>query len=531
MFAKFFKPRWQHRKAAVRVKAIQRLSPDNAEHLEILSQLARQDQSTEVRRAAVERLAIPELLTEILELDSDPAIRHSAAQRICKIILDTRLDAELRITCLRHLQDDNMLAHIALNSDDQRIQLQAVASIEDQQCLTTLTIKGSNTQLRQNAAERLELPELLNQASRAIKGKDKSVFRIIRNKQQQLHEQARLTEQQLQRQQALLSSLQQLAASEFFPQYTAKFEALQQQLSDGLLAELQEAFDSACERCLAVIAAEQQKAETLEQQKQQQADQQRVQEQLLAQMDSTVQRCAALFSSDHFNALDFDAEQQHWQGLLQQWQELPAALQHQAEQLIGQQTQFLEAAQRWFQHQPAIPELLAQADAVDEHNCRALLKEAQTLQRAIQWPAPLRQPQELAELQQTITLLEQQRAAQQQQSRSESDNLSQLLSQLEIRLQSGEIKQASQLEQQIADVLQTMNGSTPGALQQQYRGLHAQLQEMLDWQGYAVVPKKEQLCEAMESLINSTLEAPELARRIKALQKQWRTLEDRKSVV
>lgn len=526
MFAKLFKPRWQHSKAAVRVKAISRLSPENTEHLEVLSQLARQDQSTEVRLAAVARLTIPELLSEIQEQDADPAIRRSAAQRICKIILDDSYPGQARSNCVSRLNDDNMLAHIALNSADSQIQLLAVENINDQQCLTTLTINGSTTQLRQRAAERLELPELLSQASRAIKGKDKSVFRIIRNKQQQLQQQNRQTEQLRQRQQALISSLKHLADTEYFPQYRAKFDALQQQLDNDLLPELQNDFNRARQQCLQILEAEQQQAVVAEQKKQQQAGQQRLQEQLLEQMRAAAERCAALFTSEHFNHLDFEAEQQHWQSLQQQWQDLREARYTEAGQtLIDQQNRILAAAARWLKLQPEIAPLLGQISEASEDDCKALLKSSRRFYEKIQWPGDLKAPQELTDLQNSCQQLQRRVDAINQQTRNESDNLAQLLDQLEIHLKDGEIRQAGRLEQKAAELLQQMNGSTPDTLQQQYRTLQAQLNEMLDWQGFAVTPKKEQLCEAMESLVNGIEEPAELARKIKQLQKQWKKLD------
>lgn len=526
MFAKFFKPRWQHSKATVRVQAINRLSPEKAEHLEVLSQLARQDQSAEVRQAAVERLVLPELLTEILEKDADPGIRRSAAQRLCKLILDDECPASQRISCVSRLRDDNILAHIALNCEDRSIQMEAVANIEDQHCLTTLTINGSTSQLRQRAAEKLELPELLTQASKAIKGKDKSVFRIIRTKQQQIQDQARLTEQLKQRQLELINSLQHLAATEYFPQYAAKYDALLLQLNDSLLPELSESFHQAQQQCLAVLEAEQQRITLAQQKKQQQAELQRLQDQLIDQMNTAAERCESLLRTAHFNGLDLDAEQQHWLSLVEQWETHSRELPSKASiSVIKRQQSTLATAQRWLDHQAAITPLIEQIQRSEEDSSKPLLKTAQQLCKEINWPAEIPAPQELQDLKQCIQSLQSQVNEINLQTRSESDNLAQLLSQLEIRLNAGEIKLASRLEQKAAELLQGMNGSTPSQLQHQYRSLHAQLHEMLDWQGYAVVPKKEQLCTAMEALAETPQDPAELARNIKELQKQWKKLD------
>lgn len=118
MFAKFFKPRWKHNKATVRIRAVHRLSPGKTEHCEVLARLARQDQSIEVRLAAVEKIAAPDLLSDILTHDINPDIRRSAAKRICEIILDPSYTYSQQSECLTYLHDENMLAHIALNSEN-----------------------------------------------------------------------------------------------------------------------------------------------------------------------------------------------------------------------------------------------------------------------------------------------------------------------------------------------------------------------------------------------------------------------------
>ncbi len=63
------------------------------------------------------------------------------------------------------------------------------------------------------------------------------------------------------------------------------------------------------------------------------------------------------------------------------------------------------------------------------------------------------------------------------------------------------------------------------SLQQQFRSLTAQVNEMTDWQQFAAISKKEQLCIAMEALIDSALEPVDLATQIRELQQQWKQLD------
>src|SRR5882724_3736254 len=64
----------------------------------------------------------------------------------------------------------------------------------------------------------------------------------------------------------------------------------------------------------------------------------------------------------------------------------------------------------------------------------------------------------------------------------------------------------------------------PAYLASQLQRLDTKLAELKDWKSFSVTPKRLELMEDMEALIDSTLEPPVLAERIKDLQEQWRTL-------
>ena len=61
-------------------------------------------------------------------------------------------------------------------------------------------------------------------------------------------------------------------------------------------------------------------------------------------------------------------------------------------------------------------------------------------------------------------------------------------------------------------------------LTNQLQQLDTRLAELKDWKSFTVAPKRAELMEEMESLVDSTLDPPALADRIKGLQEEWRTL-------
>jgi len=61
-------------------------------------------------------------------------------------------------------------------------------------------------------------------------------------------------------------------------------------------------------------------------------------------------------------------------------------------------------------------------------------------------------------------------------------------------------------------------------LTNQLQSLDTRLNELKDWKSFSVAPKRAELLEEIESLVDSTLDPPVLAERIKGLQEEWRTL-------
>ncbi len=64
----------------------------------------------------------------------------------------------------------------------------------------------------------------------------------------------------------------------------------------------------------------------------------------------------------------------------------------------------------------------------------------------------------------------------------------------------------------------------PAYLSNQLQLLDKKLADLKDWKNFTVAPKRQELMEEMESLVDASLDPPVLAERIKSLQEDWRTL-------
>ena len=67
-------------------------------------------------------------------------------------------------------------------------------------------------------------------------------------------------------------------------------------------------------------------------------------------------------------------------------------------------------------------------------------------------------------------------------------------------------------------------GEMPATLVRKLRALDARLKELKHWKDFAVAPKRQELITEMQALIGASEDPPALAKRIKLLQEEWRTM-------
>ncbi|MSP60550.1 MAG: HEAT repeat domain-containing protein [Myxococcales bacterium] len=172
------RPRWRHTDPAVRRTAVAALTEEDGA---ILQRLAREDASSQVRLAAIGKLADPVALGRLLEGPLGIEEHRAAVERLVTIssrggpssltALATRLsgggrgaveegsspedcDRALR-SALQDLQDPQALARLALGSGDPKMRQWAVARVSDPEVLREVAIGETTPAIALDAVGRI----------------------------------------------------------------------------------------------------------------------------------------------------------------------------------------------------------------------------------------------------------------------------------------------------------------------------------------------------------------------------------------
>lgn len=531
MFAKFFRPKWQSNKADVRIRAISTLLTEHPDQLEILARLAQMDQSPEVRKAAVARLQKPELLLRVMASEQDPSIRHVATDRLCKLVASeaSTLSPEQQLSCIEDIQDQDLLTHIALHTGQAALQQAALLRVHDESNLEVLTLNAQSAQMRRLAAERLESEAILERVGRQMRQRDKAVYRVTRDKLQQLRDQTRaqdaLQTDRLER----VERMEQLAEGELMPLYGARIDALSQEWHklEVCADELENRFQQALLCCRERAAIVQAEADAKAQQQRDQAAYREACAQLLQQLEAIEQSSREALADTRLDTAALDIElttwQQHWDALNHTERSGDA---QDPGKILSRIKSTAGSATTLQQCQTDLQRLLSQP--IEDASPAVLRKQQQRISNLLQkinWPQALPQPETLKQAQLRLQAIDARHKALHEQEQELAQDLQHQLDKLELAIKDGHVKQAGKCHDRAAQALEMLNGNTAAALDLRFRQLHAQLLELKDWQGYAVTPKKEQLCADMEALIDSELEVTELAEAIRRLQQQWKLLD------
>lgn len=532
MFKSLFKPKWQHSKPQVRLDALAQFRADDAEQLRILVQMARNDEVPAVRLAALQRLRDIETLIPIVQAERDGDTQQKAQSHLMSLLGPDSEPSPTLAAFLKSFSPEALLYWLERTKNPKLGEL-ALAGIEQQPTLKALALSLPLVSLRQAAAMRVEDETLLEEMLKAARGKDKSVYRIAKDKLDAIHHEQQTEASVEQHIAELCAAMETHARLPLDPLYVAKFEHLNKQwqrLQSQSSADQQQRYQRAYAHCRAQIEENQAEASKLQEEAQKQR--QAIQERTAAceQLEEALKQLSfnAVLENDDAPALSalLTTQQNRWDEATRIVEPQPderKRFQRVFSTLDGLLTASLALQKKSADIRHAA-NALAETQTQKTHELQALKKTLDDASEGIRWPADLRLPDVLELRKSAIEHFEQLHDVLQKAEQAALDRVTQGIRHLQQEIERGNLKSANSALRDCTHQLKVLPMNKANSFQRQLRELTVKVNELRDWQGFATLPKKEALCESMEALVGVESDPQALANRIKRLQDEWRLL-------
>lgn len=405
-------------------------------------------------------------------------------------------------------------------------QLRALKAGPTQEVAASLAVKGVTVDIRLKAAELLQGAELLLNVQKQVKGRDKGVYQIVRQKLLVIKEQKARDEATTHSINALIKNAHDQAKSDDTKLYEARLETLMSQWSavesSATPDQLSEFLQSVhlCRERLSDMQATQAAEKH-------QREQELQRNETLALISQTLddlrqQPTETLASISSLDALQ-KTQETRW---LEATRDTHVEKQQQKayeNSMMGLRN-YISAIRR-INHEKeslhALTAVLQQEDADPESR-----EKSQSLLNEISWPEGFPTP-DLLEAARKLAGKPKPPAKSnddQQQQQATADSLKTTLDGLEAALEAKQLKESKQLQKAAQQYFKALDHRHNKNFKARMQLLSGQLRDLTDWQGFATEPKQIALCEQMEHLAEQPTEPEAKSERIKELQKEWREL-------
>jgi len=531
---RFIKPKWQHRDPEVRRQAIKTLKSDESE---ILTQIAREDESLAIRQLALRRLDDLDLLHKLSEQDGDQEICQFAQTCLSELLAGSRETSptlNVRMDFLSRHPETSLLEFVALNGVETELRRYAQDQISQETMLRNFAIKDAVLANRQAALERITETSILEAVIRQTRQHDKHIHRLSQARLDAIREAQERPARIKAECEQICTTLEAMAHGDKWQDALDKLQALVdrwQAIADEAGPDYRTRYEQAHAAFMKASAAFRQDREA----------EQREWAVILTRRQgllAEVAQCKAQLLDDQALSADtetkYSAELESWQTAWSQAGELPTSqaqpLEDQFSQDINAIRQQLEASRHDRQVQQTLASLLAEAEKILASKRPVTEQEVKSLeQRRKQRDWPTDSDQLAKDLQRFKDIDKQLRKRlihQREQRTAELEKLPGMLEQLEVMLKKKTLKEAGPMHDRIHNSIHHLQvlGIPREKLNRYTRRLHdmtPQLRELQSWRSWGGDEALERLCNEIESLIGSEIKPADLATEIRRLRSEW----------
>lgn len=402
------------------------------------------------------------------------------------------------------------------------ITLDAVEQTNDESELLKLASEGATSQLRQAAAEKIHSREILEQLAKAVKAKDKNVFKIVRTKLDVFKaEDAKLAELEASAVR-ICEKLERHSHFEADSLFKAKLTVLQSEWDAlGQASNVtQSRFQSALAVCEAKINA---RAQAIaDEEEKLSLDQQAVQ---LAEdaYASLKQLAGDVYRASHLDELtnaNYELKIQELSNAVRLAANRQLPLDKLAKEFEQRKQQTLNLIDQIKTSGTVkqLTEKLAQAEDSDavkntQHKLQQLIRSAKEFGDEL--------PETLSDAKAKLDALWAERHQTEQTAKNALRDFSELARKGLWAAEQGFVRKARAIQKELQEKRAQLS-EIPKGIQAKLDDFEAQLAKLGDWHEFAVTPKKEALINQMQALATSGINPENLATKIHELQDSWK---------
>lgn len=520
MLKGLFKPKWQHKKPAVRLQALINLEGSS----DALIKVATSDPDLDVRLSAIQHLQHIPTLKHLAKSTSEK-IPEKVKKRVIELTLTQPKLAELET--VYYLVDEQQIHQTVVCDNHQcaAIRLHALKFIDDQALLFKLADTDESRQIQFLSATKLTDFKQLQKLKRLAKT-NKKFRQLLKQKNAEYQQQQDFLRQT----EVICQSLEALISRKPITPNQQEFSTLKQQwqqLKGDIPTAITQRFDSA-------IAAVEKAYADYKQQEQQRRPLRNKAEAILRGLDDLSH--ALLHTPNDFSQYEFNSE---LESLKTQWQILKEQLhddEHHRyslpyedkviaiEQTLSALTKDFRAIEKMQQLCTKVDKILVTKQMLQQKQISAIEKQWQKIPDVFTLDSSHYKTQYAETLHKIKQHLEQQIA-----NRTHTEKeIADLLTKIEYGIENDQFKGAIKTYHRVNKQLKEAHYLDKGTMAQLRRRMHAvtpAIRQAESWRHWGTDKAREQLTEQATALVTITdIEPPERAKKIKALREEWKKL-------
>jgi len=539
MLKRFFTPKWQHEETEVRKQALAALDASN--DTEIIVKLVTDDPSIKIQELALAKLSDTSTLQSLLSGAQNPADWCRFAFRLNQLSPQIEVLTAEFVKVKDNWDKDETFKVVASNSTDQELTNSLLLTINDTDSLYKIATTAKSIELRLKAVEDINDLDQLHQLSK--KSTHKLVLQAVRSKLTEAKSLQKAINETIASAESLTVVIEKLSKQSWFD---AQFELkvnhtvenwrnldLEQiesatELRKKELIECVNRFQGFLKTCQNLIAENKQQLE----QAATRQDALDKQGELCAQLDNLLNemRAPAMNNLQSYKSIQQTLEllNNNWQQTTKESKPEPKVLSRYNK--LQQQLQLqMSPWENFIRLKPEFEVLFSEAffsnAPVNEYDALASgLKRWRSLNGQLAWPKNTAMPAKLNEWHELAEKYQIQYDKIVSSQKKKASYLNQKISLLEKHCQQRNLIAANKLVNYINKKLNDSISDFRASLSKKLESIQLQLDELRDWHAFATDPKKNDLCEIMERLIDEPMEPLVRAKKVRELQQQWREL-------